>query len=133
VVERFAWWVTMQNKTTVLVGVLGLLLASIAFVMGINLGSAPSNVYGVENGPNEYCYPDPNPEQFTPKHVETKVVACQVAGMFENDAIALIEEAGITHRIASRDTEGYALTEDYSDSRINLDIVMGIVVGATAW
>ena len=123
----------MKNKATVLIGVLGLLLSSLAFVVGINVGSAPSAVYSVENGPNEYCYPDPTPDQFSEKHTQTKVLACQVTGMFENDAIAMIEKQSITYRIASRDTETYALTEDYTDSRINLEIVMGIVTGASAW
>ena len=123
----------MRNKNTVLVAILGLLMTSVAFVIGINVGSAPSAVYSVENGPNEYCYPDPAPDQFSEKHTQTKVLACRVTGMFENDAIALIEAEGISYRIASRDTESYALTEDYTDPRINLDIVMGIVVGASAW
>ena len=49
------------------------------------------------------------------------------------EAIAAIEGAGLSYRIAMEDGEGFALTEDYTDSRINLEIVYGLVVGATAW
>jgi hypothetical protein len=33
----------------------------------------------------------------------------------------------------SEDGESFAMTEDYSDSRINLEILVGLVVAATAW
>ena len=34
---------------------------------------------------------------------------------------------------ASEDGEYFALTEDYRDDRVNLDILVGLVVGANAW
>jgi hypothetical protein len=54
-------------------------------------------------------------------------------GMTKAEAISFIESKGLTYRIASENGEGFALTEDYTDSRINLDILVGLVVGATAW
>lgn len=83
--------------------------------------------------PNALCFRDTNPEQFTPQHVETKLIACQVVGMTKDAAIEYIEEQSITVRIAMEDGEYFALTEDYTDSRINLEIIRGLVVGATAW
>jgi hypothetical protein len=53
--------------------------------------------------------------------------------MTKAEAIAAIEGAELSYRIAIEDGESFALTEDYTDSRINLEIVYGLVVGATAW
>ena len=83
--------------------------------------------------PNALCFRDPAPDQFSPRHVETKLIACQIVGMTKAEAIAYIESFDLVHRIAMEDGESFALTEDYTDSRINLEIVYGLVVGATAW
>jgi hypothetical protein len=53
--------------------------------------------------------------------------------MTKAEAISYIESKEVSYRIASEDGESFMLTEDYSDSRINLEILIGIVVGATAW
>jgi hypothetical protein len=83
--------------------------------------------------PNALCFKDTSPDQFSVKHVETKLIACQIVGMTKAEAITYIEQNGLVHRIAIEDGESFALTEDYTDSRINLEIVSGFVVGATAW
>jgi len=123
----------MRSKAVVLVGLAGLFGVSVAFILGIVVGSSNAQVSIIRDTPAPYCFEDPNPDQFTPKHVETKVIACQVMGMTKNAAISFIEAEGLTWRIASEDGEGFALTEDYSDSRINLDLILGLVVGANAW
>jgi hypothetical protein len=51
---------------------------------------------------------------------ETMQFAITVIGMTEAAAIQAIKEAGYSHRIAERDGEQFALTEDYSPQRINL-------------
>ena len=127
------WLVAMANKWTAVVGVVGLLLTSVAFVLGLITGASNAQVSAPRSTPAPYCFEDPNPEQFSEKHVATKVVACQVMGMTRAEAIKYIESKELSYRIASEDGESFALTEDYTDSRINLDIMVGLVVGANAW
>lgn len=56
--------------------------------------------------------------------------AANLIDLPEDLAIAAIEATGRSYRIAARDGEEYALTADYSTSRINLRIVDGIVTEA---
>jgi len=133
VAGQCVWLVAMANKWTAVVGVVGLLLTSVAFVLGLITGASNAQVSAPRSTPAPYCFEDPNPEQFSEKHVATKVVACQVMGMTRAEAIKYIESKELSYRIASEDGESFALTEDYTDSRINLDIMVGLVVGANAW
>lgn len=130
---QFDWLVTMPAKATVAVGAIGALAASIAFVLGLIAGANNAMVSNPRSEPAPYCFEDPATDQFSQKHVQTKIVACQVMGMTKAEAIAYIESKGLTHRIATEDGDSFALTEDYTDTRINLDILIGLVVGATAW
>jgi hypothetical protein len=123
----------MKNKAAVAVGAIGLLLASITFILGLITGASNASVSTPRATPAPYCFEDQTPEQFSEKHVATKVVACEVMGMTKAEAISYIESKDLSYRIASEDGEGFALTEDYTDSRINLDIMVGLIVGATAW
>ena len=127
---RFAWLATMQNKKFFAAIIVGAVTTISAFFVGQQLStSAPEP----RSTPNALCFRDTAPDQFSPKHVETKLIACQIVGMTKAEAIAYIESFDLVHRIAIEDGEGFALTEDYTDSRINLEIVYGLVVGATAW
>jgi len=56
-----------------------------------------------------------------------------VVGMTKEAAVDLLESEGRTVRIASEDGEYFALTEDYRDDRVNIDLLVGLVVGANAW
>ena len=132
-VGQCEWSVAMPTKATVVVGALGVLAASIAFVLGLIAGANNAMVSNPRSELAPYCFEDQAADQFSEKHVQTKIVACQVMGMTKAEAINYIESKGLTHRIASEDGESFALTEDYTDSRINLDILVGLVVGATAW
>ena len=123
----------MRSKAAVLVGLAGLFGISVAFILGIVVGSSNAQVSLIRETPAPYCFEDPSPDQFTQRHVETKVIACQVLGMTKDAAISFIEAEGRDWRIASEDGEFFALTEDYTDGRINLDLVLGLVVGASAW
>ena len=121
---------TMQNKKFFAAIIIGTVTTISAFFVGQQLStSAPEP----RSTPNALCLRDTAPDQFSPKHVETKLLACQIVGMTKAEAITTIEGAGLSYRIAIEDGEGFALTEDYTDSRINLEIVYGLVVGATAW
>jgi hypothetical protein len=51
---------------------------------------------------------------------KTMEFAQKLIGLTEQAAIDAIKEAGYSHRIAERDGEQFALTEDYSPQRINL-------------
>ena len=123
----------MRSKAVVLVGLAGLFGVSVAFILGIVVGSSNAQVSLIRETPAPYCFEDPNLDQFTEQHVETKVIACKVMGMTKDAAISFIEGEGRSWRVASEDGESFALTEDYRDNRINLDLVLGLVVGANAW
>src|SRR5210317_885063 len=123
----------MRNKAAVGVGVVGIAVAIGAFLLGLVYGAESATVSVVRDTPNVHCYEDTSPDQFTDLHVETKVLACQVVGMTKEAAVDFLESAGRTVRIASEDGEYFALTEDYRDDRVNLDLLVGLVVGANAW
>ena len=123
----------MRSKAVVITALLGLFGVSVAFIIGIVVGSSNAQVSLVRDTPAPYCFEDPNPDQFSELHVETKVIACQVMGMTKDAAISFIEAEGRSFRVASEDGESFALTEDYRDDRINLDLILGLVVGASAW
>ena len=123
----------MRNKAVVGVGVVGIAVAIGAFLLGLVYGAESATVSVVRDTPNVHCYEDASPDQFTELHIETKVLACQVVGMTREAAVDLLESEGRTVRIASEDGEYFALTEDYRDDRVNLDLLVGLVVGANAW
>jgi hypothetical protein len=123
----------MRSKSAVVVAAIGLLTTSAALMIGIAIGAQQATVNVVRDVPNELCFRDSAEDQFSDKHVETKLMACQVVGMTKQAAIEYLEKASLTVRIASEDGESFALTEDYRDDRVNLDVLVGIVVGASAW
>jgi hypothetical protein len=123
----------MRSKSAVVVAAIGLLTTSAALMIGIAIGAQQATVNVVRDVPNELCFRDSAEDQFSDKHVETKLMACQVVGMTKQAAIDYLEKASLTVRIASEDGEFFALTEDYRDDRVNLDVLVGIVVGASAW
>jgi hypothetical protein len=120
----------MQNKKFFAAILVGLVTTISAYFVGQQLSTSTPDP---RSTPNALCFRDTAPDQFSAKHVETKLLACQIVGMTKAEAIAAIEGAGLAYRIASEDGESFALTEDYTDSRINLEIVTGLVVGASAW
>ena len=124
---------TMRNKAAVGVGVVGIAVAIGAFLLGLVYGAESATVSVVRDTPNVHCYEDTSSDQFTELHIETKVLACQVVGMTKEAAVNFLESEGRTVRIASEDGEYFALTEDYRDDRVNLDLLVGLVVGANAW
>ena len=123
----------MRSNSAVVVAAIGLLTTSAALMIGIAIGAEQATVNVVRDVPNELCFRDSAEDQFSDKHVETKLMACQVVGMTKQAAIDYLEKASLTVRIASEDGESFALTEDYRDDRVNLDVLVGIVVGASAW
>lgn len=123
----------MRSKSTVVAIVVGLLVSSAAFMAGIAVGANSAAVSVVRETPNAMCFKDTSPDQFTEKHIETKLKACQVVGMTKQAALDFLEKDGITVRIAYEDGEYFALTEDYRDDRVNLEILVGLIVGASAW
>jgi hypothetical protein len=123
----------MRNKAAVVISAVGLLAASGAFMLGLVTGANNATVSVVRDVPNELCFRDTASDQFSEKHVETKLFACQVVGMTKQAAFDYLESKNVAVRIASEDGEYFALTEDYRDDRVNLEILVGIVVGASAW
>lgn len=125
----------MRNKALVISISAGVLTSVAAFLLGTQFpfsAQEPSSPT-IRSTPNALCFRDTAPDQFSAKHIETKLIACQVVGMTKQAAINFIERKDLVVRIAMEDDEYFPLTEDYTDSRINLEIVFGLVVGATAW
>jgi heat shock protein HslJ len=61
----------------------------------------------------------------------TQQMTADVVGMPEAEAQAAVEGAGLTFRVVSRDGESFAVTDDYSLTRINVVVVDGAVTEAT--
>ena len=125
------WWESMRNKAVVVVAAIGLLATSVAFILGIIVGANNAGGALIQDQPNENCFLDPNAED--PMHAQTKLVACEITGMTEEAGVAYAESKDITVRVASRDGEFFALTEDYRFDRINIDIRLGVITSADAW
>lgn len=62
--------------------------------------------------------------------VETQWFADTLVGLPEDDATEAATRAGYTVRVVSRDGEGFAITMDYSPTRIDLDVDEGVVTAA---
>lgn len=121
-------------KAAVAMAVAGLLLASSTFVVGMIVGASNTGTAIELSKPNPNCFAPSDLNSYVSEaHVESVVIACQVTGMTEPEAIAYIESKGRSWRLASRDGEGFALTEDFTEARVNLEIYYHIVVAATAW
>jgi heat shock protein HslJ len=58
---------------------------------------------------------------------ETQAVALEIVGMRQARAKVVVEDAGLTFRVVSRDGTALAITEDYSVTRINASVVDGRV------
>jgi hypothetical protein len=65
-----------------------------------------------------------------PKLVDDAVLK-KVIGMSEADAVTYILKEGFVARTTERDGEGLAVTDDYSESRVNLVVKADKVVGAS--
>ena len=109
-----------------------LIVAAISFVTGLTVGAGPgANITQTER--NMICSNLILTGYETEVHAKTSRIACEVVGMTEAAAVDYIESTGRALRVAYRDGEFFALTEDWSDSRINLWLLRGIVVKADAW
>jgi len=60
-------------------------------------------------------------------YLDTDFYGCQTLGMSESAGVAYLESKNLSVRIASRDGEDFMLTEDYSESRVNLTIIRSII------
>ena len=103
----------------------------VAFVSALLLTGCSSQ--NPDAGVTSTAMPSPNVSssdmQFEPSATALGV-AEEVIGMSEEEAIQTIEGISseqLTARVVRRDGESYAITEDYSLSRINLEIDNGIV------
>jgi anti-sigma regulatory factor (Ser/Thr protein kinase) len=53
--------------------------------------------------------------------------------MTEEAGVEYAESRDITVRVAARDGEFFALTEDYRFDRVNIELQLGVIVVADAW
>lgn len=121
----------MRTKAIAVVAAIGLLTTSVAFVLGIIKGASNAGGALIQDQPNDNCFLDPNAEN--PVHAETKLVACEITGMTEEAGVTYAESRDVTVRVAARDGEFFALTEDYRFDRINIELQLGVIVVADAW
>lgn len=82
--------------------------------------------------PSQNCFLGPEMDEM-PDWNDSQLVACQVTGMSLSAAESFAAEAGVTTRIAYRDGEYFALTEDFRGDRINLYLHAGVIIRADAW
>ena len=73
----------------------------------------------------------PTEEEMQEQLERSEEFAATLIGLAEQEAVGAIEAEGLTPRVVARDGEYYAVTEDYSVSRINLVIELGVVTEAT--
>ena len=66
-----------------------------------------------------------------PGVVISEADAAALVGLSEDEALATAAEHGWAARVVARDGEQFAVTEDYSTSRVNLTIVAGTVTAVT--
>jgi hypothetical protein len=98
----------------------GMVLVAAALLLtacGRANGTAPASV------PRAAC-PDADPADAT---AITEVRAALLVGLSEGDAQHCATELGWGWRVGERDGEGFALTEDYSLSRVTATVVDGAV------
>lgn len=94
-------------------------------------GSADDDVVSTDNVDPDVSVSLPSEQEWQDQYDQTEQFALTVVGMTEEQAIEAIEEAGFVARVIARDGEFFAVTEDYSVTRINLVIVDGDVTEAT--
>jgi hypothetical protein len=110
---------------TLVVGVATLLLSGCT-------GTSPDTSVtstAITNPPTQSAFPG----ELVPSQTALKLCV-EVIGMSEEDAVQTIEGISsekLTARITRRDGESYAVTEDYSVSRLNLEIDNDIVTKCT--
>lgn len=61
----------------------------------------------------------------------TQAVAQEIIGMSEAAARSAVEDADLTLRVVARDGDSFAVTDDYSVTRINATLVEGVVSETT--
>jgi hypothetical protein len=107
------------------------------FAVGLTLvgacGSGPSGDETISTfNPNpDVTASIPTEEEMQAELERSEEFAATVIGLTEQEAIDAIEAEGLIARVVARDGEFYAVTEDYSVSRINLVVEAGLVTEAT--
>lgn len=107
-----------------------------SFVVVFSLGRDPSRIGSINFGekPRHLTADEiENADEMQKIAAKTQQFANGLLGESEATAKTKIEDAGYSWRIAHRDGEDFALTEDYSPTRINLYIRSNHVFDATVW
>ena len=110
-------------------------LATLGFAAGYFTSQQNSQLVlptEIAGQPNQNCFLGPEMEGM-PNWNDSQLVACQVTGMTESAAESFAAAAGVTVRVAYRDGEFFALTEDFREDRINVYLHAGVVIRADAW
>ena len=107
------------------------LVSGLLVVAACSSGSSGDESVSTFNPNPDISVSIPTEEEMQQQLQRTEEFASTVIGLGEQDAIDAIEAEGLIARVVARDGEYYAVTEDYSVSRINLVIVGGLVTEAT--
>jgi hypothetical protein len=102
-----------------------------AIVVLAACGGNPDESVSTVNQDPDSSIAFPSDEELQEQLVRSEAFAETLIGMTENGAIAAIAAEGLIARVVARDGEYFMVTEDYSVSRINLEIENDRVTRAT--
>jgi hypothetical protein len=102
-----------------------------AIVVLAACGGGPDEAVSTVNPDPDSSVSFPSDEELQEQLVRSEAFAETLVGLTENDAIAAIVAEGLVARVVARDGEYFMVTEDYSVSRINLEIENDRVTRAT--
>lgn len=108
-----------------------LLVSGLLVVAACSSGSSGDESVSTFNPNPDISVSIPTEEEIQQQLKRSEEFAATLIGFAEQEAIDAIEAEGLIARVVARDGEYYAVTEDYSVSRINLVIVGGLVTEAT--
>lgn len=108
-------------------------IAVAGLLVMVACGSGPSGDETISTfNPNpDVTVSIPTEEEMQQQLERSEEFAATLIGLVEQEAVDAIEAEGLIPRVVARDGEYYAVTEDYSVSRINLVIESGLVTEAT--
>ena len=109
----------------------GLLATATLVVTACGPGPSGDETISTFNPNPDVTVSIPSEEEMQAQLERSEAFAATLIGLAEQEAVDAIEAEGLIARVVAREGEYYAVTEDYSVSRINLVIDSGLVAEAT--
>ena len=105
--------------------------AGVLFLAACGSGSTGDETISTFNPNPDVTASIPTEDEMQAQLERSEEFAATLIGLPEQEAVEAIEAEGLIARVVARDGEYYAVTLDYSVSRINLVIESGLVTEAT--